>query len=203
MKKLTVFLCSLALVFSVTGIAGAISIPSCVGDDCFKDVVRFGHCDLGLLLSGAGEYSWEHRTPSDFEVPFDTVQSATLEIFAKFVDEDEASVLAEGTLFGTFSNATWSWSSWRIEGSSYDVAPILRTGWTNSESFDVTLGYDEGFSRVFCREIPGHLYLASSVLKICYENGTAPVPEPSTILLMGAGLLGLVAVGRRKFNRKE
>ena len=32
---------------------------------------------------------------------------------------------------------------------------------------------------------------------------TAPVPEPSTILLMGAGLLGLVAVGRRKFNRKE
>ncbi len=34
-------------------------------------------------------------------------------------------------------------------------------------------------------------------------NGAAPVPEPSTILLMGAGLLGLVAVGRRKFNRKE
>ena len=32
---------------------------------------------------------------------------------------------------------------------------------------------------------------------------TAPVPEPSTILLMGVGLLGLVAVGRRKFNPKE
>jgi hypothetical protein len=31
----------------------------------------------------------------------------------------------------------------------------------------------------------------------------APVPEPSTILLMGFGLLGLVAVGRQKFNRKE
>lgn len=34
-------------------------------------------------------------------------------------------------------------------------------------------------------------------------NGVAPVPEPSTILLMGVGLLGLVAVGRRKFNHKE
>jgi len=203
MKKLTVLLCSLALVFSLTGIAGAISIPSCVGDDCFKDVVRFGSCDLGLLLSGSGEYSWEHRTPSDFEVPFDTVQSATLEIFATFVNEDESSVLAEGTLLGTLNNATWSWSSWRIEGSSYNVAPIFSAGWTNGDIFDVTLAYDEGFTRFFGCEIPGHLYLASSVLEICYENGTAPVPEPSTILLMGAGLLGLVAVGRRKFNRKE
>jgi hypothetical protein len=39
--------------------------------------------------------------------------------------------------------------------------------------------------------------------KYIAEASAAPVPEPSTILLMGAGLLGLVTVGRRKFNRKE
>jgi hypothetical protein len=31
---------------------------------------------------------------------------------------------------------------------------------------------------------------------------TTPVPEPSTILLMGTGILGLVAYGRKRFNQK-
>jgi hypothetical protein len=34
-----------------------------------------------------------------------------------------------------------------------------------------------------------------------YLAETAPVPEPGTILLMGFGLLGLAAVGRKKFIR--
>lgn len=33
-------------------------------------------------------------------------------------------------------------------------------------------------------------------------GGPAPVPEPSTIFLMGTGLLGLVVVGRKKINKK-
>jgi hypothetical protein len=34
------------------------------------------------------------------------------------------------------------------------------------------------------------------------DDAAAPVPEPSTMLLMGTGILGLVAYGRKRFNQK-
>ena len=30
----------------------------------------------------------------------------------------------------------------------------------------------------------------------------APVPEPSTVMLVGTGLLGMIAFGRKRFNKK-
>ena len=35
---------------------------------------------------------------------------------------------------------------------------------------------------------------------VMVEAGSAPVPEPSTVLLIGAGLVGLVAIGRKKLS---
>ena len=44
---------------------------------------------------------------------------------------------------------------------------------------------------------------ATPVAQIGGSPETSPVPEPTTLVLFGAGLVGLVGVGRKKFFRKD
>lgn len=49
--------------------------------------------------------------------------------------------------------------------------------------------------------ILGDFYLASSTLTVYGDNGSAPVPEPGTMVLLGAGLMGLAVFGKRRMNK--
>ena len=188
MKKFLMCLCAMMLVFGMVGSASAIS---------FTDTQTLNKWLGGENQDDSGTYTWTHNTPANFEVPYDVVNSATLEVSASYVNAYNEKISVEGIYQGKLRDLTWSWVKKQgAQGSTeFDIADIFTT-WNAGDSLNVTLAY---------REVPRYneLLLESSTFTLNYDNASAPVPEPSTILLMGAGLLGLAGYNRKRLNKKS
>lgn len=199
MKKLSVFLFGLILVLTAAGSASALSFT-----DTQSLNVALGEGPFAQYLWG-DSITYQHNTPSDFEVPYDIVNSASLEISGYWIDGNNDSVEVSGEIVGnlveggslgySFNWSTWSWNmDDNPSVSTFDIASSFGI-WTTGSPLDVTITANGDW-------LDGQLFLSTSTFTLDYDNaGPAPVPEPATMLLLGTGLAGMAAVRRRNARK--
>jgi hypothetical protein len=190
MKKFTVFLCAMSLVFGLVGIADATPFE-------YSD----WYIDFTYVENGDSKI-WEHNiNDSGFNPSKDILASVDIDLG---LSDDVCPLLdpldlewggwRRGFISGNFETAELS-----ADGVTYDVGEIDFGLYTVSLTAWLQL-QDTGLLDVTLTGTGGDFYFGFSHLEASGE--TAPVPEPATMLLVGSGLIGLAGLGRRKFIRK-
>jgi hypothetical protein len=209
MKNFGVFLCAftLALSFALVVNATPYDYSSLVDWNETHEIAGY-EFDFGFRiiddtnwLGDPYPYTYEHNV--NFVPEATEILSATL------------SIRHWGNYSGWLNPEAWLIT----DNSALRIGSLSQSGWDRgwvTDSFTLDSSYFSGVRGTdwnigfrFYEETRGYDVLAIDFSRLLGEynsdstTSTAPVPEPSTMLLLGTGLLCLVGIGRRKFNPKE
>lgn len=212
MKKLLTIIGSMVLALNIIGSAQAITVTSLYGD---KDGFGIGFAvdqsfsgqypalskddaaDAGTITDSwmLGDKSWTHTY--DISV-IGNVTQASLEVFTLGQGWHGASqVYFDGNLVGTLTDGDNSGAYLVSNWARLDTFNLMSLGLSLDNVSTITID-TFGSSGQNSGSNDDQWALDYSELKI---TGTAPVPEPSTLILLGAGMAGLFVYGKRRANK--
>ena len=200
-KLIATIVCLGMMVLGTVGIATAVPITFTDttyfnenGTDPGSDLDDFGWGDVDYL-EGFGDYvTWTQYF--DFDPAVEEVLNGELTLYLR---DDK---------FDTWSPFTWEFAFHFAEDGSWHMGEVD----TGMYSYVIDGSYlTDGEFSITLASIGGDFYIDRSDLEITYEPivtppspgpNPAPVPEPATVMLVGTGLLGMIAFGRKRFNKK-
>lgn len=143
--------------------------------DDLSDLIASGGDFVNKFEYGGDFVFWKHQfTPS--------LDIITGSIALTLRDDERDSILPWTWEFAFGYGEDGNWGIGEVDSGIY--------------SFDLAVtSLTDGEYKVKLKSLGGDFYLDKSELTI--EYSAAPVPEPATLILLGAGLLGLAAWGRK------
>ncbi len=212
MRRVLTGLITTLFLLGAVGIANAITITDLYGDkDGFglgitngytqptwpaPNIVQDDAADTGTITDMKlwSDQTWSHT----YDISeFTTIASASLEIMTYAQGyKGTTNLYLDDQLVGSLTDGdnTWEDSSPNENQAWIDIFDLLPSSYSldgaSTLRIDVTRSDD-------------WWYLDYSELTITGEKGgrAAPVPEPSTMVLLGCGLMGLGGLGRKKFKK--
>jgi len=178
MKKVLVFLCAMSLVFGMVGIARANIIDLMLGEFSSPYHDTGTYSDEYLVGTFNFDLMGEEIIAAEISGQWGNSSSSTTAHNLLFVDDLQVANTHDYSPDPYYNTVPWSFTFTDFSVLEDGTAEFLTV---QTSQYWVRLG--------------------ETTLHIETEAGTAPVPEPATMLLLGSGLIGLAGLGR-KFRKK-